>query len=366
LTENNESVYKIHINNTLAKSSVHGINEDLKLRIKFSLKMDMLDSLNVIKTVTNLFADGCEKSRFDTIYSNQLRNRIAFNDTTLCNSLDLSYFESRDIKLIDGIDSDDLVLTKSGDYVVSYTTVEDCVVRDTFNLNLTNDFHLKSNISYSDSSNMMFRIDEKFYSVTDSIREFSGSSFYKVYPVFKASSGGRGSSIPGFSPSDSSYQIEDTLFLERKYDIVNTKFNEQNSNYQTILINYPKSDSIVLESSSSYFNGCDNKIDESRKVIYLNDTNNRIYDYQLKERIINLYPNPTDRIVNLEFEVLREGQFSFHIFDLLGRELYSDKSSFKRGSYKKTIDISDFTNGTYSIMIVTPENTYFKKFIVFK
>lgn len=366
LTENNESVYKIHINNTLAKSSVHGINEDLKLRIKFSLKMGMLDSFNIIKTVTNLFADGCEKTQYDTVYNNAMRNRIVFNDTTLCSSLDLSYLESRDIKIIGGNDSDDLVLTKSGDYVVSYTTVEDCEVLDTFNLNLTNDFYLESNISYSDSSNMMFRIDEKFYSVTDPIREFSGSSFYKVYPVFKASSSGRGSSIPGFSPSVSSYQIEDTLFLERKYDILNTKFNEQNSSYQEIVIYYPKSDSIVIESISSYYNGCDNKTDELKKVIYLKDSSNRIYDYQLKERIINIYPNPTDRIVNLEFEVVREGQFSFHIFDLLGRELYSDYNNFKRGSYKKSIDISDFTNGTYSFMIVTPENSYFKKFLIFK
>lgn len=366
LTENNESVYKIHINNTLAKSSVHGINEDLKLRIKFSLKMDMLDSLNIIRTVTNLFADGCEKTQYDTVYHNALRDRIVFNDTTLCNSLDLSYLESREIKVVQGNDIDDLTLTKSGDYVVSYTTVEDCEVLDTFNLNLTSDFYLESNISYSDSTNIQIRIEDKIYSETDSIREFKGSSIYKIYPVFKASGSGSGASLPNLSPSSTSYQVDDTLFIERNYDIVNAKFNEQNSNYQSILVYYPKSDSIVIESSSNFNNGCDNKTDESRKVIYLKDTNNRIYDYQLKERVINIYPNPTDRIINLEFEVLREGQFSFHLFDLLGRELYSDNSNFKRGSYKKNIDISDFVNGTYSLMIVTPENSYFKKFIIFK
>lgn len=365
-TENLESIYKINLNNTLAKSTVHGVDEDLKLIIRFAVKMNLLDSLNIIKTVTNLFADGCEKSRFDTIYSNQLRNRIVFNDTTLCNNLDLSYLESKEIKVVQGNDIDDLTLTKSGDYVVSYTTVEDCVVLDTFNLNLTNDFHLKSNISYSDSTNIQIRIEDKIYSETDSIREFIGSSIYKIYPVFKASGSGSGASLPNLSPSNSSYQIDDTLFIERNYDIVNAKFNEQNSNYSNIIIYYPKSDSIVIESSSSYFNGCEHKTEEAIKVIYLSDSNNRIYDYQQKERIINIYPNPTDRIVNLEFEVLREGQFSFHIFDLLGRELYSDKSSFKRGSYKKSIDISDFTNGTYSFMIVTPDNSYFKKFLIFK
>lgn len=365
-TENLESIYKINLNNTLAKSTVHGIDEDLKLIIRFAVRMELLDSLNIIKTVTNLFADGCEKTRFDTIYSNQLRNRIVFNDTTLCNSLDLSYLESREIKVVQGHDIDDLTLTKSGDYVVSYTTVEDCVVLDTFNLNLTSDFYLESNIIYSDSTNIQIRIEDKIYSETDSIREFKGRSIYKIYPVFKASGSGSGASLPSLSPSNSSYQVDDTLFIERNYNIVNAKFNEQNSNYQNILVYYPKSDSIVIESSSNFYNGCDNKTDESRKVIYLKDTNNRIYDYHLKERIINLYPNPTDKIINLEFEVLREGQFSFHLFDLLGRELYSDNSNFKRGSYKKSIDISDFVNGTYSLMIVTPENSYFKKFMIFK
>ncbi|MCB9220999.1 MAG: T9SS type A sorting domain-containing protein [Ignavibacteria bacterium] len=365
-TENLESIYKINLNNTLAKSTVHGIDEDLKLIIRFAVRMELLDSLNIIKTVTNLFADGCEKTRFDTIYSNQLRNRIVFNDTTLCNSLDLSYLESREIKVVQGNDIDDLTLTKSGDYVVSYTTVEDCVVLDTFNLNLTSDFYLESNIIYSDSTNIQIRIEDKIYSETDSIREFKGRSIYKIYPVLKASGSGSGAYLPSLSPSNSSYQVDDTLFIERNYDIINTKFNEQNSNYQNILVYYPKSDSIVIESSSNFYNGCENKTDESRKVIYLKDTNNRIYDYQLKERVINIYPNPTDRIINLEFEVLREGQFSFHLFDLLGRELYSDNSNFKRGSYKKSIDISDFVNGTYSLMIVTPENSYFKKFMIFK
>jgi hypothetical protein len=365
-TEKLERVYKISFNNTISKSSTHGVDEDLSVLIKLPIRVELLDSLFIFKTVTNLFADGCEKTQYDTVYHNGLRNRIVFNDTTLCNSLDLSYLESREIKVVQGNDIDDLTLTKSGDYVVSYTTVEDCEVLDTFNLNLTSDFYLESNISYSDSSNLQIRIEDKIYSETDSIREFKGSSIYKIYPVFKASGSGSGASLPSLSPSNSSYQADDTLFIERKYDIVNTKFNAQNSNYQNILIYYPKSDSIVIETSSNFFNGCDNKTDESRKVIYLKDTNNRIYDYQLKERIINIYPNPTDRIINLEFEVLREGQFSFHIFDLLGRELYSDNSNFKRGSYKKSIDISDYVNGTYSLMIVTPENSYFKKFIIFK
>lgn len=365
-TENLESIYKIYFNNTLAKSTVHGVGEDLKLKIRFAVKMELLDSFNIIKTVTNLFADGCEKTQFDTIYSNQLRNRLVFDDTTLCNNLDLSFLNSRNLKIIDGPDSDDLILTKSGDYIVSYTTVEDCRVQDTFNLNLTNDFYLKSTLSYSDSSKIIIRIDDKFFSKTDTIREFKGSALYKIYPVLKGVSGGKGSTIQNLAPSDSTYQIKDTLFLVRNYDISNIKFDNLNSNYQNIVISYPKSDSINTKSSSRYFNGCEYKTDDKHKVIQISDSSNRIFDYQLKERIINIYPNPTDRLINLEFEVVREGQFSFHLFDLLGRELYSENSNYKRGSYKKIIDISEFTNGTYSIMIVTPENLYFKKFIINK
>lgn len=365
-TENLESVYKIYLNNTLAKSIVHGVNEDLKLKIRFAIRKGNLDSTNIIKTVTNLFADGCQKIQYDTIYNNQLRNRLIFNDTTLCSSLDLNYIKNRNLKLIDGPDIDDLTLTKSGKYVVSYITVEDCLVRDTFNLNLTDDFYLESNLSYNDSINRRLRIDDKLYSETDSIRVFNGYTNYKFYPVFSGQNGASGSSISSLAPKNTSTQVKDTFYLKHEYNIIDEKFNKQNSNYQEIILNYPKSDSIVIESISNYFDGCKNRIDSSFKVVYLSDSSNRIYDYQKKERIINIYPNPTDKILNIEYEVLKEGKFSFQIFDLLGRELYSDTKNFKIGSYKKSIDISRFVNGTYSIMIVTPRNVYYKRFIIFK
>lgn len=364
-SENLESIYKINLNSTLSKSSVHGIEEDLKLRIKFSLQMDMLDSLNIIKTVTNLFVDGCEKTQYDTVYNNSMRNRIVLNDTIVCNSFDLSYLKSRNLKFIDGNDIDDLILTKSGEYIVSYETVEECVVQNTFNLKISNDFFLETNLSYKDSTDITIKIDSKFISAIDSIREFTGKEIYKIYPIREGYSG-QGSTLTNLSPKVNSYQIADSLFIERDYDIINQKYDIQNNHYQNVLIYYPKADSIIIESDGEFFDGCEFRNGKTSEVIYLSDSSNRVFDYYMEDRIINLFPNPTDRVINLEYEVLFKGLYTFSIFDLLGRELYTNTKYIHRGSYKESIDISEFVSGTYSIMIVSPKETYFQKFMISK
>lgn len=360
-----EPIYKIFLHNTLSKSTVHGIDEDLKLKIKFSSAVNIIDSIGIIKTVSNLFSDGCEKIQFDTIYFNSLRNRVMFNDTSACN-LDLSYLIPRNIRVVDGPDKDDLLLSETGQYIISYSTIGGCVVLDTFNLTSISDFSLNSNVSVLDSSLISFKIETIISSKIDTISEITGTKIYKIYPVFEGRLGSSGYPIENLSPQINSYQIKDTFFVEQKYDILNAKYTDNNGMYFNVIINYPKSETIQIASSSKVFDGCNMRVDTSLFIYHIPDSLNRIFDYKVKNRLINIYPNPTDNELNVEFEVFPRGVYYFKIYDLLGREIYSESEYYNLGSYSKTISVKNMVNGTYTIMIVSPLKTYFYKFIIYK
>lgn len=364
-TDNFESIYQIYLNNTLGKSTVHGIEEDLKIRIRFATKMDFQDSLNIIKTETNLFADGCKKVQYDTLINNSLRNRLLLKDTTVCSSLDLSKYGDRDISVVGGVDTDDLLIEKSGLYTVSYLTNETCFVTDSFNVEVIDDFYLDDEIVFNDSSEIYFRFDSKFHTNNDTIRDYTNRIIHKIYPVESGNRGNGKSNNASLSPDVELSQIADTLFYERNYNISNVEYDERNEHYSSVRTSYPLADSIVIETTTEYYDGCSNNAVSNKNVYYLKDSN-RIYNYKQKDRIINLYPNPADSKLTLEFESLKQGMYNFSIYNLIGERVFETSKVYKKGSFRETFDIEYLVNGTYSVVITSPMNVYHKKFMVFK
>lgn len=70
---------------------------------------------------------------------------------------------------------------------------------------------------------------------------------------------------------------------------------------------------------------------------------------------VNLFPNPTSNILNLELN--NNSTFAYKIVDLTGKEIQTGKSSIKQ------IDVASLANGTYLIHINTENKNYQSTFI---
>lgn len=79
---------------------------------------------------------------------------------------------------------------------------------------------------------------------------------------------------------------------------------------------------------------------------------------------LNIYPNPNNGVFNLKFNLPEEGKIAVRIFDVNGKEVFSDKERKFKGEYNKEIDLTEFGNGTYIISIEQNDKSTVKKIIV--
>ena len=66
---------------------------------------------------------------------------------------------------------------------------------------------------------------------------------------------------------------------------------------------------------------------------------------------INIYPNPTNSIVNIEVELNKEQPLSIKLIDMLGKTHFNSKTSYSQLKYLENIDLSRLTTGTYILYI---------------
>ena len=71
-------------------------------------------------------------------------------------------------------------------------------------------------------------------------------------------------------------------------------------------------------------------------------------------RAINLYPNPANKTLNIDFET--DSEFTIRIFDMQGKEVAKKSNS-------KTIDVSSYSNGIYMLQILSNEGVATKRFV---
>ena len=86
---------------------------------------------------------------------------------------------------------------------------------------------------------------------------------------------------------------------------------------------------------------------------------------ELKSPIIEVYPNPAQNQLNIDFELLSKSDIHMTIYDINGRVmLYENISESKQGVVE--INLDDFRDGVYSCIIKTENNTYNRQIIVIK
>lgn len=66
---------------------------------------------------------------------------------------------------------------------------------------------------------------------------------------------------------------------------------------------------------------------------------------------LKVYPNPTEKIFNVELELTKEKQISLAIYDLSGRILHQEEIE-KTSKYTAKYDLSPFAQGMYILKIV--------------
>ncbi len=64
-----------------------------------------------------------------------------------------------------------------------------------------------------------------------------------------------------------------------------------------------------------------------------------------------VYPNPSNDIVNLEYNLPEKANLSIRIFDIMGRRLWEKQQNLPNGWHKDEIDVSGFEPGFYYLKI---------------
>jgi len=79
---------------------------------------------------------------------------------------------------------------------------------------------------------------------------------------------------------------------------------------------------------------------------------------------LNIFPNPTEGLVVISFESIKNSDFTISILNVLSKVVFEEKLSQFSGFYKKKINLNNFAKSVYLIRIKTSESTINKKLIL--
>ena len=78
---------------------------------------------------------------------------------------------------------------------------------------------------------------------------------------------------------------------------------------------------------------------------------------------ISVYPNPTNRILNLDMMGVTPSEYQIKITNILGEIIYVSSENIS-GIYNDVIDLSSFSKGTYVIQIKNKESVFTDKIVI--
>ncbi len=75
-----------------------------------------------------------------------------------------------------------------------------------------------------------------------------------------------------------------------------------------------------------------------------------------EENAVFVFPNPTDRLVNLNWQLLSSGEKSIRISNCLGEIVYSEELEKNTAYYSKQVDLGGYPKGIYFVEIYSEES----------
>ena len=79
---------------------------------------------------------------------------------------------------------------------------------------------------------------------------------------------------------------------------------------------------------------------------------------------ISVYPNPTDQEVNITFNSKFNESIIIHIYDAVGKEVYTDTKTCIKGVNNFKIDISEYPKGMYFCKLIGSKANCSEKFVI--
>lgn len=79
---------------------------------------------------------------------------------------------------------------------------------------------------------------------------------------------------------------------------------------------------------------------------------------------IKLFPNPNDGKFTMNFHSDLKSKLSVHVYDHLGKEVYSETINDFDGDYSNQFDLTKNGNGNYILKVTTGEQTFKEKFVI--
>jgi len=78
----------------------------------------------------------------------------------------------------------------------------------------------------------------------------------------------------------------------------------------------------------------------------------------------SVYPNPTENILNLKFNLEQTQSFNINLVAANGRLVYNEKIGHFQGEFKKTIDLSHLTRGVYFLQLSSDKGILNRKIVL--
>ena len=81
------------------------------------------------------------------------------------------------------------------------------------------------------------------------------------------------------------------------------------------------------------------------------------------ENSLEIYPNPTDGVLNVSFNTENSADIFLYISDFSGKLILKEKAMHSNGKYNGQINIEKLENGSYILQIRSDEMNVVKKII---
>ncbi len=100
--------------------------------------------------------------------------------------------------------------------------------------------------------------------------------------------------------------------------------------------------------------------------ILLSNTTGLFEELPVNNDLLNVYPNPARRNVNLTLEVENVGQVDVAIFDMAGRIVWSRSETLVPGQSEWTLDATNIAAGIHTVVLKTETSIATKKLVLVK
>lgn len=86
----------------------------------------------------------------------------------------------------------------------------------------------------------------------------------------------------------------------------------------------------------------------------------------VSESVLNLYPNPTTNKLNVDYTALANENIIINVYDVTGRQFYSEKNTANEGPNTYFEDFDNLDNGVYLLEINNGVSSQVKRFVIQK